>query len=555
MKPADHFPAGLRILAVDDDPISLAILRRMLQECSYHVTTCGRATEALELLREDKDKFDLVISDVYMPDMNGFKLLELVGLEMDLPVIMMSANGETSTMLEGITQGACYYLLKPVKIEELRNIWQHLVRKLRREPKEHSASFEEGKINQQGGTRYADNTSSATDMTDCMWRNKKKEAKEDEEDHEQDNTGDLSMLKPPVVWSVDLYQQFVSAVNQLGIDKAVPKTMLELMNVHGLTYENVASHLQEYWLYLKRLSGVTIQPNNLRASSDGQGAGYGGLIDLNEMLDYKTAVTNGHLPVQGRAVLHHANMVGGVGGASSGMLGISSPPDPYLLVQIAALQSTPLSRPQMEGSLPGNQAALLQSLSALDFNPLCESHLLSGTGPLQQQDEWPSLKAIQRPLDMGSLEGSNRNLAGSTSEELTIQVLQQRAQQQGEGSPVNLPQATRILKLLSSDVNLGQADLMPNVVGAIPSTAIGLLNMCHSDRELGSFSSFSNASGSLIRSSIADARNMSFIGSSDSLGCSFMELMNHGINESQDYYLKATTQRKVEGMFYEPEDT
>jgi hypothetical protein len=125
----------------------------------------------------------------------------------------------------------------------------------------------------------------------------------------------------------------------------------------------------------------------------------------------------------------------------------------------------------MEGSLPGNQAALLQSLSALDFNPLCQSHLLSGTGPLQQQGEWPSLKAIQRPLDMGSLEGSNRNLAGSTSEELTIQVLQQRAQQQGEGSPVNLPQATRILKLLSSDVNLGQADLMPNVVGAIPSTA------------------------------------------------------------------------------------
>jgi two-component response regulator (ARR-B family) len=182
------------------------------------VTTCGRATRALELLREDKDKFDLVISDVYMPDMDGFKLLELVGLEMDLPVIMMSGNGETSVVMKGITHGACDYLLKPVRIEELSNIWQHVVRKLRSEPKEHSASFEEGKINQQGGTRYADNTSSATDMTDCMWRNKKKEAKEDEEDHEQDNTGDLSMLKPPVVWSVDLHQQFVSAVNQLGID-------------------------------------------------------------------------------------------------------------------------------------------------------------------------------------------------------------------------------------------------------------------------------------------------------------------------------------------------
>lgn len=51
------------------------------------MTTCGLAREALDLLRERKDGFDIVISDVNMPDMDGFKLLEHVGLEMDLPVI------------------------------------------------------------------------------------------------------------------------------------------------------------------------------------------------------------------------------------------------------------------------------------------------------------------------------------------------------------------------------------------------------------------------------------------------------------------------------------
>jgi len=51
------------------------------------VTTTSQAKTALTMLRENKDKFDLVIADVHLPDMDGLQLLELVELETDLPVV------------------------------------------------------------------------------------------------------------------------------------------------------------------------------------------------------------------------------------------------------------------------------------------------------------------------------------------------------------------------------------------------------------------------------------------------------------------------------------
>nr|QSD99770.1 MYB family transcription factor [Melilotus albus] len=261
--PRRDFPAGLRVLVVDDDPTWLKILEKMLKKCNYEVTTCCLARHALSLLRERKDGYDIVISDVNMPDMDGFKLLEHVGLEMDLPVIMMSVDGETSRVMKGVQHGACDYLLKPIRMKELRNIWQHVFRKRIHEVRdfENFESFESMHLMRNGSELSEEgNMFALEDMTST-----KKRKDVDSKHDDKEFLDSSSSKKARVVWSVDLHQKFVKAVNQIGFDKVGPKKILDLMNVPWLSRENVASHLQKYRLYLSRLQ----KDNEQKSSSSG----------------------------------------------------------------------------------------------------------------------------------------------------------------------------------------------------------------------------------------------------------------------------------------------
>ncbi|XP_068669201.1 transcription factor PCL1-like [Aristolochia californica] len=74
-----------------------------------------------------------------------------------------------------------------------------------------------------------------------------------------------TLKRPRLVWTPQLHKRFVDVVAHLGIKSAVPKTIMQLMNVEGLTRENVASHLQKYRLYLKRMQGLS---NDGPSSSD-----------------------------------------------------------------------------------------------------------------------------------------------------------------------------------------------------------------------------------------------------------------------------------------------
>ncbi|XP_022972199.1 two-component response regulator ARR2-like isoform X1 [Cucurbita maxima] len=340
-----QFPAGLRVLVVDDDPTCLMILEKMLRICRYEVTKCSRAEDALSVLRRYKNGFDIVLSDVHMPDMDGFKLLECIGLEMDLPVIMMSVDDGKNVVMKGVTHGACDYLIKPVRIEALKNIWQHVVRKRKNEWKDLEQSGVEDVDRQQKANEEADYSSSANEGS---WRNSKRRKEDIDDAEERDDSSTLK--KPRVVWSVELHQQFVGAVNQLGIEKAVPKKILELMNVPGLTRENVASHLQKYRLYLRRVSGMTLQQSNLNNTFMSAQEAFGSTLNG---LDLQTLAAAGQLQPQSLATLQAAGF--GRSTAKSGMpMPLVDQRNHFFSFENPKLRFSDGQQPHLNGSKPMN---------------------------------------------------------------------------------------------------------------------------------------------------------------------------------------------------------
>lgn len=127
----------------------------------------------------------------------------------------MSVDGETSRVMKGVQHGACDYLLKPIRMKELRNIWQHVFRKKIHEIRDIESHESIDAIQMmRNGTDYSDDVHlfSMEDLTSG------KKRKDIENKHDDKDLGDTSTKKARVVWSVDLHQKFVKAVNLIGFD-------------------------------------------------------------------------------------------------------------------------------------------------------------------------------------------------------------------------------------------------------------------------------------------------------------------------------------------------
>ena len=109
-----------KVLVVDDDVGILELTQTVLAGAGYDVATAPSGTDALRVARENR--FDLVLLDINMPEMDGWETLRLIRADellVDLPVVMFSVKSEAWDKVQSMQEGALDYITKPFEVDEL----------------------------------------------------------------------------------------------------------------------------------------------------------------------------------------------------------------------------------------------------------------------------------------------------------------------------------------------------------------------------------------------------------------------------------------------------
>src|SRR5216110_1208377 len=106
-----------RVLVVDDEPQITRVLRTVLSSQGYQVRVAAEGETALSNFTEWRP--ELVITDLYMPRMDGVELCRRIRAVSAVPIIVLSVKGEERTKVEALDSGADDYVTKPFGIDEL----------------------------------------------------------------------------------------------------------------------------------------------------------------------------------------------------------------------------------------------------------------------------------------------------------------------------------------------------------------------------------------------------------------------------------------------------
>ena len=112
-----------KIVIIDDSEEITSSLEDLLNAVGYQAFIANNATEGLKLIRDEKP--ELIISDIMMPVLDGFFVLQEIKADntiSNIPIIIITAKAEKETMNKSMASGANYFLEKPFSIKELLSI-------------------------------------------------------------------------------------------------------------------------------------------------------------------------------------------------------------------------------------------------------------------------------------------------------------------------------------------------------------------------------------------------------------------------------------------------
>ncbi|HME06284.1 MAG TPA: response regulator, partial [Bryobacteraceae bacterium] len=121
----------ITLLAIDDDPGSLALVAASVEQPELEILTCSNPVEALDIVRDRLPR--IVICDLMMPEMTGIQVLEQIQqIDPTIDVILLTGHYSTESALEAIRKGACDYLVKPIAPDKLLDRVNQILSETRR---------------------------------------------------------------------------------------------------------------------------------------------------------------------------------------------------------------------------------------------------------------------------------------------------------------------------------------------------------------------------------------------------------------------------------------
>ena len=132
------------ILVVDDDDVIRSLVKQYLKENNFLVTTANNAEDASEKILIIK--FDLIVLDIMMPGKNGLEFIQENKKDIDTPIILLTAKGDSIDRVEGLEMGADDYLSKPFEPKELKLRIKNILNKTKKVNQKRIIEFDNIKI-------------------------------------------------------------------------------------------------------------------------------------------------------------------------------------------------------------------------------------------------------------------------------------------------------------------------------------------------------------------------------------------------------------------------